>query len=146
MEVSVSCASGAVWLLPFSMRELSRALEGMALGMRPATGEKPAALELSLLDDADMAALNRDFLGLSGPTNVLSFPAAAGETGSLALAVPTVLREARLYGQEEGAYIIRMLAHGLAHIMGYEHGPEMDIEVERAMEAIPALLTGDGNR
>lgn len=140
MEVSVSSGSGEVWLLPLSMRELARAIEVMAGGMSPAAGAGPIAVELTLLDDAGMAELNRNFLGLNGPTNVLSFPAAgADETGSLALAVPTVCREAWLYGQDAAAYTLRMLAHGLAHLMGYEHGPEMDIEVEKAVAAAMLL-------
>lgn len=143
----MSGGSGQAWLLPLSMRELARALEIMTEGMRPAAITKPAAVELALLDDAGMSALNMDFLGLTGPTNVLSFPAAGvGETGSLALAVPTVLREAWLYGQDEARYALRMLAHGLAHIMGYEHGPEMDMEVEKAAGAASAMFLDNGTR
>lgn len=155
MDVSVTGSSSEIWLLPFAPGELASALAVMARAMTPAGGgAKPAALELSLLDDPDMARLNAEFLGLSGPTNVLAFPAAAGggaaggaadgaSVGSLALAVQTVLREARLYGQQPGPYTLKMLAHGLAHILGYDHGEKMDIEVKRgAQSASMALNVG----
>lgn len=143
MEVSVTSNSNETWLLPLSMSEFRRALGLMAADMRP-TAEKPSAVELTLLDEAAMAGLNRDFLGLPGPTNVLSFPPdIMGGTGSLALAVRTVWREAWLYGQDLDSYTLRMLAHGLAHLMGHEHGPEMDIEVERAVEAASVMFAPD---
>lgn len=143
MEVSVINNSVEPWLLSLTARELAGALGVMSRAMTPAApGQRPRALELNLLDDADMAGLNGDFLGLCGPTNVLSFPST--DTGSLALAVQTVSREAWLYGRSAPAYTLRMLAHGLAHILGYEHGEDMDIEVEKAVRQAAASLITDG--
>ena len=51
--------------------------------------------------------------------------------GSLAMGVETVQREAFLYGQELNAYTVFLLAHGFAHLLGYDHGPAMDALVER---------------
>lgn len=45
--------------------------------------------------------------------------------GTLILSVDTLLREAYLYGQNPHKYAIRLLAHGLAHLLGYEHGEDM---------------------
>ncbi|MDE5831599.1 MAG: rRNA maturation RNAse YbeY [Desulfovibrio sp.] len=81
-------------------------------------------IELSLVDDSAQGVLNRDFLGVPGPTNILSFP--DGETGSLSLDVFAYLREALLYGQEPRVYLIRLLAHGVAHLCGLDHGEEME--------------------
>ena len=46
--------------------------------------------------------------------------------GSLALSVDTLRREAFLYGQPVDEHAVRLLAHGLAHLLGYDHGPAMD--------------------
>jgi probable rRNA maturation factor len=139
MEICVTRGSGEPWLLPMCAAELARALEAMAGGMQAQNqAGRPEYLELVLLDDSGMAELNLSFLGLGGPTNVLAFP--GGSTGSLALDVQTVCREAWLYGQEARRYTLKMLAHGLAQIMGYEHGPEMDKEVERAAAVAEAVL------
>lgn len=123
--------------MPLSGGEFARALGAMS-ALMPQKGPAPEALELMLLDDSGMAELNASFLGLTGPTNVLAFP--GGATGSLALAVQTICREAWLYGQDLRHYTLKMLAHGLAHIMGYEHGPEMDKEVERAADSAESVL------
>lgn len=147
MEISVSNSSAEPWILPFLPSELARALQLMSGFISPAEGcALPEAIELSILDDAEMASLNGGFLGLAGPTNVLSFPAAgAGGVGSLALAAQTVCREAWLYGQEPSFYALRMLAHGLAHIMGYEHGELMDEQVEPAAQKAAAIFTRNGS-
>ena len=65
---------------------------------------------------------------------MLSFPARydgkAGHSpqhlGSLALSPDTFVRECFLYGQEAEEHCLRLLAHGMAHLLGYDHGSEMD--------------------
>lgn len=126
-------------LLPFSRGELGEALERMA--RRLGAWGPDADLELAIFDDAGMAALNASWLGCPGPANILAFPpapdAAAGaqSLGLLALGVESVLREAALYGQEEGPYALRLLAHGLCHLLGMEHGADMERLTEEAVAA-----------
>ena len=141
------------WKLPFSRSELAKALSAML----DAVGAAGAELELILADDAAMEALNRAHLGCAGPTNVLSFPARSGEffsepaplsedallsedslppcLGSLVLAPETVLRECLLYGQEPKEHTLRLLAHGAAHLLGLDHGPDMDAAADAMEEA-----------
>ena len=85
-------------------------------------------VELALMHDAEIAVLNAAHLGCAGPTNILSFPASPEEAGLgvLALGVETWLREATLYGQETEEHARHLLAHGLAHLLGHDHGPAMD--------------------
>ena len=84
----------------------------------------PQSVVVALLGDREMAALNRASLGLKGPTNILSFP--DEENAELALCVPQLLREALLYGQANEAHLVRLLAHGMAHVCGLDHGVGMD--------------------
>ncbi|MDL2317014.1 rRNA maturation RNase YbeY, partial [Desulfovibrio sp. OttesenSCG-928-A18] len=138
--------SSPCWKLPFARPELGALVTAM---LRP-TAHAHARLELSILDDAAMAELHAQSLGLSGPTNVLSFPArddsrtrpapqkagayAPPEShresspflGWMALCADALARECFLYGQDPEEHCIRLLAHGLAHLLGHEHGPEMD--------------------
>ena len=61
--------------------------------------------------------------------------------GSLAMAVETFQREAFLYGQELNAYTVFLLAHGFAHLLGYDHGPAMDALMERMERGTLELLS-----
>ena len=117
ISVSGDCA-----LLPLDARQLAACLQQM-LGRL----HLEADLELECLRDADIMDLNTAHMVCHGPTNILSFPSGeAGFLGSLALSVDCLRREARLYGQNITEYCHTLLAHGLAHLLGYDHGPDMD--------------------
>jgi probable rRNA maturation factor len=99
-------------------------------------------VDLALVDDAGMADLNGRFLGLPGPTNVLAFPAlepgsgeeASEEAGQLALNLHAVPREAHLYGQDPDRHLVRLLAHGLLHLAGFDHSGHMDDLVQACVD------------
>jgi probable rRNA maturation factor len=164
MKISVSAAAGTTWLSPFTPAELEASLAVMlehlgeggpgAGGASGASCSPGGRLELALLDDGEMAELNRNYLGCPGPTNVLSFPPASPfrreaeerDLGGMALSVETVLREAWLYGQEPAFYVLKMLAHGLAHLLGHAHGPEMDSLTQGAARAALDFLSAGGRR
>ncbi len=57
--------------------------------------------------------------------------------GWMALSADTLQRECFLYGQELDGHCIRLLAHGLAHLLGHDHSPAMDALCER-LEAAAA--------
>jgi probable rRNA maturation factor len=54
-----------------SARAVARAIARTATA---AGAPSPASIGLTLTDDAELARLNRDYMGESGPTDVLSFP------------------------------------------------------------------------
>jgi len=118
---------------PLSGPELMEIFEGLA----GCFGLDEWELSLRLVDDREMAELNALHMGCLGPTNVLSFP--SGETpwlGDLVLSAETLAREAFFYNQDLYAYTVRLLAHGLLHLMGHDHGPEMDGLTELAVAAV----------
>jgi probable rRNA maturation factor len=110
---------------------------------------------LKLVDDREIARLNREFLGCTGPTNILSFPAwnadeaedcdgpsdgedDAGGTflGELALSVDALARETDLYGQAPLEHLARLLAHGLLHLAGFDHGEVMFDMTDAAVDRV----------
>lgn len=133
---------------PLGRRELRELLEICLKAM----GLDDTVFTLRLVDDAEISRLNAAFLGCTGPTNILSFPAEADEgdadptLGELALSVPTLTREADLYGQDPQEHTARLLAHGILHLAGYDHGPEMDMLTEVAVAAVVnAAVRAAGN-
>jgi probable rRNA maturation factor len=141
--------SGAIWIepgaainpsLPLSRGEITPLLKRL-MGVLGLDG---AEVEIRFVDDAAIERLNREFLGLPGPTNVLSFPAhdpaRPGYLGEIALSADTLAREAALYGQDPAGHLTRLLAHGLLHLAGYEHGPLMDHLTDMAVEQLSLPL------
>ncbi|WP_243360892.1 rRNA maturation RNase YbeY [Fundidesulfovibrio terrae] len=122
--------------LPLSKSELAP----LVARLLDVLGLAGASVEVRMVDDAEIARLNLEFLGLPGPTNVLSFPAEDDERpdylGEIALSVDTLTREAVLYGQDPAGHLVRLLAHGLLHLAGYDHGQVMEEMTDMAVESV----------
>ncbi|WP_310000672.1 rRNA maturation RNase YbeY [Caulobacter segnis] len=89
-----------------------------------------------LTDDDTVQGLNRDFRQKDYATNVLSFPSPPnpeGQIGDIALAYGVCAREAAEQGKPLGHHLQHLVAHGVLHLLGYDH--EGDDEAE-AMEAL----------
>jgi probable rRNA maturation factor len=121
---------------------LSRALAAAA-------AEEGAAGSVSLLlgDNVSVAALNAQFRGKNGPTNVLSFPAplAGPQTadffGDIALAAETIVEEANFQGKRFEHHAAHLVVHGFLHLLGYDHNEPGEAERMEARErAILAIL------
>lgn len=89
-------------------------------------------LDLFLVQDFEIARHNKNYMNCVGATNILSFPAEEVQNapyihnlGTLVLSINTLEREARLFGQDINEHAVRLLAHGLIHLLGYDHGEEM---------------------
>jgi probable rRNA maturation factor len=118
---------------PLSRSELS----ALARTVAQALGLDPETLAVELVDDAAIAELNSRFLGLSGPTNCLAFPAdSPGHLGDIALNADALPREAFLYAQPPRTYTARLLAHAMLHCAGLDHGPDMEAMTEAAVAAV----------
>jgi len=119
-----------VWLaaLPKAERLALEAAEA-------ATAE--GGLAILLTDDETVAELNQRFRGKAGPTNVLSFPAPTnpeGHLGDIALAYGVCAREAAEQGKPLAHHLQHLVAHGVLHLVGYDHQTETEAEEMEALE------------
>ena len=84
-------------------------------------------INLRLLNDEEMKKLNMQFRQKDKTTNVLSFPnddisvKQTKNIGDIAISVEYVKAEAQKEGKTFDDHIIHMLAHGVYHILGYDH-------------------------
>ena len=98
-----------------------------------------------LTSDAAVAELNAQFRGKTGPTNVLSFPAAANpedHLGDIALAHGVCAREAAEQGKSLAHHLQHLVAHGVLHLVGYDHQTDSEAEAMEALER--RILAGLG--
>lgn len=123
---------------PLDRREWRAALGAMLAAARACPCAEPPQVVLYLLNDARMARANARHMGCPGPTNILSFPGGTDSPGELLLSLDTLRRECLLYGQDGRRHAVRLLAHGMGHLCGLDHGPEMEALSDIFMRAAHA--------
>lgn len=110
--------------------------ESLALeAAEAATAE--GGMAILLTDDDTVADLNQRFRGKAGPTNVLSFPAPdnrEGHLGDIALAYGVCAREAAEQGKSLAHHLQHLVAHGVLHLVGYDHQTETEAAEMEALE------------
>jgi probable rRNA maturation factor len=88
-----------------------------------AEGIEEGELGLQLVAPGEIRRLKREYLGLDEEGDVLSFPIDARD--HVPEGVPRQLGDVVLCPQVVADDWERPLAHGLLHLLGYEHGDEM---------------------
>lgn len=90
-----------------------------------------------LTDDATVRELNARFRGKDAATNVLSFPAPENperHLGDIALAYGVCAGEAEAQGKSLASHLQHLVAHGVLHLVGYDHEVDADAETMEALE------------
>ncbi len=108
-----------------------------------------AEVSITFLEDSEMAALNEQYRGKEGTTDILSFPqwdfqeenlSFSSEAGWKCIPLGDLVispREVDAHAREEGhsfyEELLLVLTHGFLHLLGYDHG---DPDSERQMFAL----------
>lgn len=90
-----------------------------------------AELSVLLCDDGTIHELNREYRGIDRPTDVLAFAMEEGQAmvvgterallGDVVISVPTARRQAERAGKAIVSEVTFLLAHGLLHLLGFDH-------------------------
>jgi probable rRNA maturation factor len=94
-----------------------------------------------LADDDSVQTLNRDFRQKDYATNVLSFPSVIspganpeGQIGDIVLAFGVCQREAIEQGKPLAHHLQHLVAHGVLHLLGYDHQDDVEAEAMETFE------------
>jgi probable rRNA maturation factor len=137
-------------------RGLRARLERRAVAMLALLQLEKAELSLVLSGDEQIRELNKIYRGKDKPTDVLAFPMREGDFGRLHAAlpsrllgdvivsVPTARRQARTAKREALGEITMLVAHGLLHLLGWDHETpskdrKMRAETDRLVSAAESV-------
>ncbi len=88
-----------------------------------------------LISDRRMSRLHREFLGQTGPTDVLTF-----QHGEIFISVETAKRHARAFGNPLVRELQLYIVHGLLHLNGFDDRTQAGA---RKMERMHAKILGE---
>jgi len=96
----------------------------LARRLLAAEGIDDGELGIAFVSPEEIRALKREHLGIDEETDVLSFPIDGRD--ELPAGLPRQLGDAVLCPQVTGDAWAGPLVHGLLHLLGYDHGDEME--------------------
>lgn len=128
-------------------------------------GREEAELSILFVGSAKMKQLNLRYRGNPKETDVLSFPMEDAQSslqhpanrthhtsslmptllGDIVISVPKTVEQARAYGTAFSEELLRLLIHGLLHLLGYDHEKtryqkmRMEKKEKEIFDAIPRV-------
>ncbi len=90
-------------------------------------GEAASEISIEFVGGARMRRLNRDYRQKDRTTDVLAFACreaggpASPMLGDVVVSVPTAMRQAVSLKHSLDEELVRLLIHGLLHVVGYDH-------------------------
>ena len=123
---------------------LEAARTALGTDPRPVEGE----LSITLVDDVEMARLNREWLNRDGATDVIAFSLGSVDSvlGDVYIAPETADRNASRIGIELTEEVLRLVIHGVLHVIGCDHPEGPDRDSSEMYQLQEELLRGLGVR
>jgi probable rRNA maturation factor len=136
--------AGEVFETDSNLEAYLQLVESAAQACLESVHQQDAELSILLADDETIQRLNREYLDIDAPTDVLSFP--AGDTdpesgaqylGDIVISLPRAQAQAAAAGHAPSDELQLLAVHGVLHLVGYDHA---DPEEKAAMWALQAQV------
>ncbi len=86
-------------------------------------------IETTFVSDATIAKVHRDFMGIPGATDVITF-----DHGEIVISTETAAENAKIYGRSFQEELALYIVHGLLHLNGFKDKQPADAERMHAMQ------------
>ncbi len=135
--------------------DLESLVERAALAVLEQEGfRQDAEVSVLLADDQYIRELNKQYRGVDKPTDVLSFAQNEGDPmpgpgeedllGDVVISLQTAARQGEEYGHGLRREVAYLTAHGVLHLLGYDHQDEESRSLMREKEEAALARLGLG--
>ncbi|MDD4477370.1 MAG: rRNA maturation RNase YbeY [Patescibacteria group bacterium] len=103
-------------------KNVAKAAESVFRGLK-----KKACAEINIVGNGEIKKINREYRGKNAITDVLSFAWEEDEKiksdfwGQIYICYPRIKKQAESFGVSEQEEFVRILTHGILHLLGYDH-------------------------
>lgn len=150
--IETEVSTDPLWPTDIDWEALAARAVAAALAVSPhgslANARFTVSVSVHFGSDDEVHVLNRDYRGKDKPTNVLSFPMLEpdmlvmlantddGEVllGDIMLAQQTCAAEAAEKGVSIADHATHLIAHGMLHLLGYDHMNDAEAQIMEALE------------
>ncbi len=85
----------------------------------------PYELTINFIGEKKMQELNNNYRKIDKVTDILSFPLDE-KTGEIFICEKYAEKKSASFGRTPENYLNFLIIHGLVHLKGYDHGPQME--------------------
>jgi probable rRNA maturation factor len=110
------------------LRDFSEQLASLVLKI--ARAELPEQILVVLVSDRKISAIHEQFMGIAGPTDVITF-----QHGEIVVSVETAAKQASEYDTDLLHELRLYITHGLLHLAGYNDHSEDDFREMAKLQA-----------
>jgi rRNA maturation RNase YbeY len=138
LDVSITAETGRAHV-PFLREHVAAAHATLQSTVRRGRRLALREMSLALVGDRRMSQLHRQFMGIDGPTDVLTFPIdedARGRvtSGEVIVCVPQAIRESKPRRIPVRVELLLYAVHGMLHLLGYDDRTARDFHIMHRTE------------
>ena len=122
------------------LRKFSQRLAPLVL--KVARAELPEQIVVVLVSDRKISAIHEQFMGIAGPTDVITF-----QHGEIVVSAETAAKQATEYNTDLEHELRLYITHGLLHLAGYNDHSEDDFrEMAKLQGELVERVSGGSRR
>ena len=138
LTVTITAETGRAFV-PFLRKQLRAAHETLESKLKPPRRLPLREMSLALVNNARMSTLHKEFMGIPGPTDVLTFPMDEDRrgqvtSGEVIVCVAQARREAKRHRIPLRLELLLYAIHGMLHLLGYDDRTARDFHAMHRTE------------
>ena len=127
---------------PFKYSKIRRIVKRIGEKVLEEEGKKDFIVSIAFIKKEEIKELNKKHRNRNKATDILSFPSVSNfpdaekELGEIVACLEVIKENAKSFSSSYVEELVRIIIHGILHLLGYKHGGEMEKKQELYLELL----------